>query len=90
MEGGDRVVLTDLDGNNVRKDFLEAYIGRSEAQFRNYWRKAVFSGQGKPPKVFSSEEELVAFVAKTPGAIGYVDSKTDVSSVKVLNVKESK
>ena len=52
ISGGKRVVLTDLAGNDIHKEFLEAYIGRSESQFRNYWKKAVFSGQGKPPRAF--------------------------------------
>jgi ABC-type phosphate transport system substrate-binding protein len=57
-------------------------------QFTNHWRKIVFSGTGKEPRTFDSESELVAFVARTPGAIGYVDSSTPHARVKTLEVNQ--
>jgi len=39
------------------------------------------------PKAFASDAEIVAYVSKTKGAVGYVSSATDTAGVKVLSVK---
>ena len=35
-------------------------------------KQAVFTGRGIPPQGFDDEAELAAYVAATPGAVGYV------------------
>ena len=50
-------------------------------------RKMVFSGKGCPPKQFRSSEELVDYVADTPGAIGFIQAGRAVKKVKVINVR---
>lgn len=72
-DGGTRVVLSTLEEGPV-SDALMGKVGRSYKQFVTFWRKQVFTGLGSEPSRFSQEEELVAFVAATPGAIGYVDA----------------
>jgi hypothetical protein len=42
------------------------------------------TGGGTSPKSFESEQELRAFVAATPGAVGFVDSANVDASVVVL------
>jgi ABC-type phosphate transport system substrate-binding protein len=76
----------DLGISALQEAFLKNYVKRSESQYRTHWKKAVFTGQGKPPKKFDTEAELIAYVAATPGALGYVSLEADVSSVKVLSV----
>jgi hypothetical protein len=39
------------------------------------------------PAAFATEAELVAFVAATPGAVGYIDSATPHEGVKEVAVK---
>ena len=40
-----------------------------------------------PPPVKTSDEEIVSFVASTPGAIGYVSSSTPLpDSVKMVEI----
>ena len=86
LDDGSKAKLASLKEGDTHKAFLEQFVKRSNSQFRSHWKKAVFTGQGKPPKSFATEDELVAYVASTPGAIGYVDSATDTSSVKVLSI----
>jgi ABC-type phosphate transport system substrate-binding protein len=43
-------------------------------------------GEGSPPESVESEKELLARVAKTPGAIGFVRSDMTDDSVKVLAI----
>ncbi len=73
-----------LKSGPTQDRFLRVYIGRSEAAFMTSWRTLVFSGQATMPRSVDSEAAAVAFVAKTPGAIGYIDKNTPHEGVKVL------
>ncbi len=84
--GGKRVVLATLRDGTPHKEFTDSYLQMTPQQFTNHWRKIVFSGTGKEPHSFDSEAELVAFVSKTPGAIGYISSGSSPSGVKMLKV----
>lgn len=56
-------------------------------QLRSAWDRLVFSGTGQAPDTVTSPEEMLARVAGTPGAIGYlIKSKTD-GRVNVLEIK---
>lgn len=62
--------------------------GRSAFALRTYWQRRVFSGRDTPPIEKATEEEVVAFVRQTPGAIGYVGATVAVEGVKVLPLKD--
>ena len=85
--GGTKVVLATLKGGNTHKAFLKAYVGKTPSQYRNYWKKLVFTGKAKAPKSFKSEKALAAFVAKTPGAIGYIAAGDAPAGTKAITVK---
>lgn len=72
----------------VHKAFLQEYVGRTQEDFQTYYRALVFTGRGSMPEALSSDAEVLAYVARTPGAIGYVsgDTDTSVDGVKTLLV----
>lgn len=82
-----KVALSVLKGGAIHDQFVEKFVGKTAAQFQSYWNKLLFTGAGTPPTAFKTEKELVDFVARTKGAIGYIDSATAHDSVKVLSVK---
>lgn len=82
-----KIVLSVLKNGAIHDQFLNIYIGKTSAQFQSYWNKILFTGAGTPPTAFKTEKELVDFVAKTKGAIGYIDSTTGHDNVKVLRVQ---
>jgi hypothetical protein len=47
----------------------------------------VFSGRGVPPPELDSEEQVVQFVLKNPGAIGYVSGNTGIEDVRVVSLR---
>lgn len=67
--------------------FLKAYVGKSELALRNHFKSLVFTGKGSMPKSFASDAEIVAFVAKTKGAIGYLAGAPAAGGVKQLHIK---
>jgi ABC-type phosphate transport system substrate-binding protein len=56
-------------------------------QLRAAWDRLVFSGTGQAPNTVSSPEEMLAKVASTPGAIGYLTKSRMDGSVNVLKIK---
>ena len=65
--------------------FARSYLGKSALGLETYYRSLVFSGTGVIPKMFVSDEEVVAYVSRTKGAIGYVSVTANTAGVKVLN-----
>jgi len=78
------IVLTVIEKSDAHKDFLKSYVGKTESQFSNTWKKMMFSGQGSYPKQFDNAQSLVDFVEKTPGAIGYVEKGAKTDGVNVV------
>jgi ABC-type phosphate transport system substrate-binding protein len=88
---------TSFDGSNVEpvleksgathEAFLKDYLGKTDAVLQTYYRSMVFSGKGSMPKVFASDAEVISYVTKTKGAIGYVSPSASAEGVKVLEVK---
>ena len=76
-------------GGPAHAAFLKEYLGLNDNALQNYYRSLVFTGKGSMPKILHSDEEVVAYVAKTRGAIGYVSSTATVSGVKTLAVYQA-
>jgi ABC-type phosphate transport system substrate-binding protein len=71
----------------VRAAFSKAVIGRPISAVESYWQQQIFSGKDVPPPVKSSDDEVIAFVKATPGAIGYVSAGAALGGVKAIDVK---
>lgn len=56
-------------------------------QLRSNWDRLVFSGTGQAPIKVNSNEEMLAKVASTPGAIGYLWRENINENVNVLQIK---
>lgn len=56
-------------------------------QLRSTWDRLVFSGTGQAPIKVHSSEEMLAKVASTPGAIGYLWRANINENVNVLEIK---
>lgn len=56
-------------------------------QLRMAWDRQVFSGQGQYPEQLGSTQEILARVAATPGAMGYVKANEVNQNVRVLRIR---
>jgi TonB family protein len=77
--------VLEMDGP-VHQSFLRAYLGIDDSDLQMYYRTLVFTGKGFMPKELASDAEVVAYIAGTRGAIGYVSSAAEAESVKTLVV----
>jgi ABC-type phosphate transport system substrate-binding protein len=73
---GTKVTFVILQSGEVHEQFLKTFLSRTPDQYIKYWKKMVFTGKGKSPKAFETEEDMVAYVESTEGAIGYVSPST--------------
>jgi ABC-type phosphate transport system substrate-binding protein len=87
LKDGTHVVPILLKAGTANEEFLQAYIGKSDSAYRAGWRGLVFSGEATMPKNVDDDAAVVAFVARTPSAIGYISKASPHDGVKVLTVK---
>jgi len=76
-------------GGPAHEEFLKDYLGKNDDALQRYYGALVFTGKGLMPKVLHSDEEVVVYVARTRGAIGYVSSTAAADGVKTLAVYQS-
>ena len=74
-------------GGPAHEAFLKQYLDKNDAALQTYYRSLVFTGKGSMPKAVGSDAEVMAYVAKTKGAIGYVSADAAADGVKTLDVK---
>ena len=67
----------------LRMSFSADVLQQGLMEVQMYWQREIASGR-MPPPVKASDEEIVSFVASTPGAIGYVSPGTPLPE----NVRE--
>jgi ABC-type phosphate transport system substrate-binding protein len=71
----------------VRRAFTHDVLNRSVEAVKGYWQQRIFSGRDVPPPEFERDEEVVKFVLKHQGGIGYVSGLADVDGCRVVAVR---
>jgi len=85
---GESVHPVDLSAESLaRARFSEEVIRRSVPAVKSYWQQLVFSGRDVPPPELDRDEDVIAYVLRFPGGIGYVSGAADVDRVKVVTIK---
>ena len=78
----------DLESDSpVRRHFSEQVLKRSVAAVKTYWQQLVFAGRNVPPPELDGDWQVVRFVLKHPGAIGYVSAGASLEGTKVVMVR---
>jgi hypothetical protein len=86
LEGG-HVVPVFEKGGATHEAFLKQYLGKTDAALSIYYRSLVFTGKAFMPKMLASDAEVAAYVAKTKGAIGYVNATASTPGAKAIAVR---
>jgi len=87
LSDGSHVEPVLAKGGAAHESFVKNYLGKSDSALQTYYRSLVFTGKGSMPKTVGSDAEMVAYVAKTRGAIGYVSAESNAEGAKTLQVK---
>lgn len=87
---GDGEVIRPVDlraESAVRAAFTDEVLRRTVIAVKSYWQQLVFSGRDVPPPEVDSDEQVIKFVLRSPGAVGYVSGDAHLEHVKPINVK---
>src|SRR5207248_670917 len=63
-----------LPSSPVRRQFSEEVLRRSVAAVRIFWEQRIFAGRDLPPPEVANDAEVIRFVLRDRGAIGYVSA----------------
>jgi hypothetical protein len=83
-DDGGQIVPVILLGNDAAMRPFHRFVGMSPLEMRKLWMRIQLSGEGKAPLAFNSDEEIVAKVVSTPGAIGIVHGRAATGKAKIL------
>ncbi|HEY4187630.1 MAG TPA: hypothetical protein VGP07_21310 [Polyangia bacterium] len=75
------------EGSAVRQQWSKDYLGRSVEAVKSYWEQLIFSGRDLPPPEFATEEEVITYILRNRGAIGYVSGSASLHGAKVLTLR---
>ena len=85
FDNGERVNL--VESSDDRGRFYRVALRMGEDRLQRHWVGRVFAGQaGRPPEAIRNPAQLIDYVARTPGAIGFVRADAANSSVKVIPI----
>lgn len=74
--------LVPVDNSSAQEAFLAKFIHIEATKYANAWTKKTFREGITAPPVKGSDAEVIEFVKRTPGAVGYV--KTAPAGVTVV------
>ena len=66
--------LIPVDNGAIQEAFLSTVLKLESARYKSIWTKKSFRDGMTAPAIKSGDSEVLEFVRKTPGAIGYVGS----------------
>jgi ABC-type phosphate transport system substrate-binding protein len=78
--GGTKLVV--IDNAALQAGFLSKVMHMDAAKYNSIWTKKSFRDGLTPPAVKSGDAEVIEYIKRTPGAIGYVS--TTPAGVKVI------
>lgn len=85
---GSLVRPVDLQADSaVRIRFSQDVLSRSVAAVKSYWQQVIFSGRNVPPPELENDDEVIKYVLKHEGAIGYISNTANVGAAKVVSVQ---
>ena len=87
FSGGSPLEPVLSSGGPTHEAFLKQYLGKTDAALKTYYRSLVFTGKAFMPKMLRSDAEVAAYVAKTIGAIGYVNANASAPGAKIITVR---
>jgi ABC-type phosphate transport system substrate-binding protein len=87
LSDGSHVVPVLEKGGSAHEAFLKDYLGKTDSALETYYRSLVFTGKASMPKTLGADAEVVAYVARTKGAVGYVAADAATDGVKTLEMK---
>jgi ABC-type phosphate transport system substrate-binding protein len=85
---GDVIHPVDLAPSSpIRRRFTEDVLKRSVDSVKSYWQQHIFAGRDLPPPELETDDDVIAYVLKHPGAVGYVSAGAELRGTKAIALK---
>ena len=75
-------VVPVLEKSGATHEAFAQYLDRGSEEIQTYYQELIFTGKRSMPKELNSDPEVVAYIARTRGAIGYVSGDASTEGVK--------
>jgi ABC-type phosphate transport system substrate-binding protein len=86
-DGGDKAKPVDQAATSpLKAAFAKLILDRDLDSLKAYWDQQVFSGKGVPPPEKPNDAAVAAYIASTPGAVGYIAATSRVEGLKTLEL----
>ena len=79
-------VFTLPDSTKEQRNFVISILKMQPYQLDRLWKRIIYSGTGKVPKVVESEEEMINQIMTIPGAIGFIENPALIIKAKQLGL----
>jgi len=87
-ESGESVRPVDLRPDaTARQQFSDEVLRRSVGAVKAYWQQLVFSGRDVPPPEVDTDEQVIRYVLRFTGGVGYVSGAANLDRVKPISIK---
>ncbi len=79
------------DRHPLHDVFCKTILNIFPHQLRTAWDRQVYSGTGQAPIEVANEDEMLARIAATPGAVGYVSKeRADTTRMRKLELRSDR
>jgi hypothetical protein len=79
-----KVHITPVENGSVGNAFVAKVLQMEPDRYTKLWLKKSFREGLTRPQRWATDSEVSAFVARTPGAVGYVSSLPEAAGVHVI------
>lgn len=73
-----------VDLSPVKARFYRALVNKDLAEINSYWARLIFSGQASPPVQMQQADEMLQYIRRNPGALGFMDEAMVPDDVRVI------
>lgn len=81
---GEKSIPIELKDNILRKEFYQHISGKTPKQLTAYWTTLVFTGKGRPPKSYVTNNELIHKLKVDPRAMTYLDETHVTNKMRIV------
>lgn len=83
-DGSPAIPINQDEASEDHAHFAYELLKKTPRQLKSYWARLIFTGQGTAPQEVKDAAEVKALISTNPNLIGFINSSTVDSSIKVI------
>lgn len=86
-DSGEKIILYSQYDRELTGAFANGVLNKSAQQFVTYWKRALFTGTGRPPVEVKNDAEMKKLIAADRRGIGYISRAMLDDSIKAVTLE---